>query len=98
MVLYMFNPFGAATMQKVLDTLQESLQKRPRHTVVILLWPQCEDLVARVEGMRLIGSTRRFKMFEAHHPDACDPQRHSSDAHMPSRVSSREATASTHPS
>ncbi len=67
-VLYMFNPFGAETMQKVLNNLQYSLWLKPRHVVVILLWPQCAEQVARLEGMRLIRSTRRHQIFEAHAP------------------------------
>ena len=66
LVLYMFNPFGANTMQKVLNNLQYSLWLKPRHVFIILLWPQCADQVARVEGMRLIRTTRRHQIFEAH--------------------------------
>ena len=68
LVLYMFNPFGAETMQKVLNNLQHSLWLKPRHVVVILLWPQCEEQVARMVDMQLIRSTRRYKIFEAHAP------------------------------
>ena len=67
-VLYMFNPFGAETMQVVLDHLAESLRRRPRHAVVVLLWPQCQDQVARMPGMRLVRKTPRHMIFEAHAP------------------------------
>ncbi len=70
LVLYMFNPFGAETMQKVLNNLQHSLWLKPRHVVVILLWPQCQDQVAGVEGMLLIKASRRYQIFEAHAPAA----------------------------
>ena len=70
LLLYLFNPFGAATMQVVLDRLAASLEQAPRHTVVILLWPRCGDQVERVPGMRRVCSTRRHEIFEAHAPSA----------------------------
>ena len=68
LVLYLFNPFGAATMQVVLDRLAASLARDPRHVVVVLLWPRCGDQVANVPGMRRICQTRRHEIFEAHAP------------------------------
>lgn len=68
LVLYLFNPFGAATMQVVLDHLEQSLLRDPRHVIVILLWPRCGDQVARVQGMQRVCATRRHEIFEAHRP------------------------------
>jgi SAM-dependent methyltransferase len=64
-VLYMFNPFGQATMAEVLGNLERSLRQRPRHVVIVLLWPKCGDMVAPIEGMRLRSQTRRWQIFEA---------------------------------
>lgn len=68
LVLYMFNPFGAATMERVLENLASSLVTDPRHVIVTLLWPRCGDQVARVEGMRLVCKGAYFEIFEAHAP------------------------------
>jgi SAM-dependent methyltransferase len=65
LVLYLFNPFGAATMQQVLGNLARSLACR-RHVFVVLLWPRCEEMVAALDGMRLIRERRQYKIFEAH--------------------------------
>lgn len=66
LVLYLFNPFGAETMQHVLDKLESSLRQHPRHVLVVLLWPRCGDQVARIEDMRLHRTTRHHQIFEAH--------------------------------
>ncbi len=68
LVIYAFNPFGGATMQRVLDNLAASLGDHPRHVVVVLLWPKCGDQVAAVDGMRLIRQWHWLQMFEAHRP------------------------------
>ena len=64
MVLYLFNPFGAETMQVVLDHLGESLRREPRHVVIVLLWPRCGEQVARLDGMRLRTTTAHHQIFE----------------------------------
>ena len=69
LVVYLFNPFGAQTMRRVLDNLAASLRGRPRHVVVVLLWPKCGDQVAAMEGMRLVAEPERWlQVFEAHRP------------------------------
>lgn len=70
LVLYLFNPFGATTMQVVMDRLAASLARDPRHVAVVLLWPRCGEQVATVPGMRRVGGTRRYEIFEAHAPAA----------------------------
>jgi SAM-dependent methyltransferase len=66
LVLYLFNPFGSATMRCVLRNLEASLQQHPRHVIIILLWPRCADQVAALQGMRLLRETRQYQIFEAH--------------------------------
>lgn len=53
LVLYMFNPFGAATMQLVLDHLECSLEQSPRQVFIVLLWPRCDEQVGRMPGIQL---------------------------------------------
>ncbi len=69
LVIYLFNPFGAATMRRVLDNLEASLRQQARHVVVVLLWPRCGDQVARVAGMRLLDHSQWLQVFEAHRPE-----------------------------
>ncbi len=66
LVLYLFNPFGATTMQRFLDNLADSMHPQPRHLVVILLWPRCGDQVERVPGARAVCANKRMQIFEAH--------------------------------
>ncbi|MDQ2832552.1 MAG: class I SAM-dependent methyltransferase [Acidobacteriota bacterium] len=66
LVLYLFNPFGSETMQHVLNNLEASLKRNPRHVVILLLWPRCSDQVAAIEGMSLRRETRQYQIFEAH--------------------------------
>ncbi|HEX4772191.1 MAG TPA: class I SAM-dependent methyltransferase [Bryobacteraceae bacterium] len=75
LILYMFNPFGAGTMQRVLKNLAKSLGREPRHVVVVLLWPRCGDQVASLEGMRLVSKDEHHEIFEAHDRIAVAPQR-----------------------
>lgn len=70
LVLYLFNPFGAATMQVVLDNLESSLKRHPRPLVIVLLWPRCGDMVARIEGMRLYRTTQHHQIFVAYASEA----------------------------
>ncbi len=65
-VLYMFNPFGVATVRQVLYNLGLSLQRRPRHVVIVLLWPQWEGELAAIERVKLHHKTNEYQIFEVH--------------------------------
>ncbi len=65
LVLYMFNPFGVATMEAVLANLEQSLREAPRHVIIVLLWPRYGDMVARIPHMQLRRQTRQYQIFEA---------------------------------
>lgn len=68
-VLYMFNPFGEATMRTVLRNLQASLARQPRHVVILLLWPRAGNLVLEIPGMRMVSAPHRWlQVFEVHRP------------------------------
>ena len=66
LVVYLFHPFGAATLQRVLDNLQASLRQQPRHVVVVLLWPKCGEQVAQAPGVRLVEQGPWHQVFETH--------------------------------
>ena len=40
LVIYMFNPFGPEVMRAMLANLERSLERSPRHVVVVMLWPE----------------------------------------------------------
>jgi hypothetical protein len=61
------------TTQRVLDNMVASLRRSPRHAVIVMLWPRCQDQVAKVEGMRLHRATKRYHIFELPTPDTKDP-------------------------
>ena len=65
LVIYLFNPFGAETMERVLGNLERAMVEAPRHVVVVLLWPEHGAMVAAVPGMRLVRATRRHEVYEA---------------------------------
>ncbi len=66
-VLYMFNPFGVATVRQVLQHLMQDLQQHPRHVVIVLFWPQWENEVATLPGMQLWRRTEAYCIYEAYH-------------------------------
>ena len=70
LVLYLFNPFGRETMQHVRDRLVASLMQDPRHVIVVLLWPQWEDLVTGIPGMRLTRKAEEYRIFHIEEADA----------------------------
>ena len=65
LVVYLFNPFGAETMGRVLRNLERSMEEAPRHVAVVLLWPEHGAMVAAMRGMRLVRATRRHQVYEA---------------------------------
>lgn len=64
LLVYLFNPFGAETMGRVLANLERSLARTPRHAVVVLLWPELGAMVEAVPGMRRVVATRRHEVYE----------------------------------
>ena len=65
LVIYLFNPFGEEVMERMLENLQRSLEKHPRHVIVVMLWPEHSDMVERMPIMRVYRKTRRHHIFEA---------------------------------
>ena len=43
--IYFFNPFPCPVMQKVLDNLKNSLNRKPRKVTIIYLNPECHDII-----------------------------------------------------
>ena len=65
LVIYLFNPFGPEVMGRMLANLERSLERHPRHVIVVMLWPDHSDVVERMAIMRVYRKTRRHHIFEA---------------------------------
>ena len=65
LVLYLFNPFGPEIMNRMLDNLERSFSRDPRHIVLLMLWPEHADAVVQRSWLRLTERTRRHCIFEA---------------------------------
>jgi len=64
LVLYMFNPFGPEVMERMLANLERSIERHPRHVIVVMLWPEHSDLVAQMRGMQAYRQTRRHHIYQ----------------------------------
>jgi len=64
LVLYLFNPFGPEIMRDMLANLQRSLEAKPRHVVIVMLWPEHGRVVAETPGMRIYRQNRRYHIYE----------------------------------
>jgi SAM-dependent methyltransferase len=64
LVVYMFNPFGPEVMTRMLANLERSVERHPRHVIVMMLWPLHADLVARIPIMRVYRQTRRHHIYQ----------------------------------
>ena len=64
-MIYLFNPFGPEVMGRMLANLERSLEKHPRHVIVVMLWPQFSDVVERMAIMRVYRKSRRHHIYEA---------------------------------
>lgn len=68
LVLYLFNSFGPEIMREMLANLQRSLEQKPRHVVLLMLWPEQAHIVAEMPGMRTYRQTRRYHIYETGTP------------------------------
>ena len=65
LVLYLFNPFGPEVMGRMLANLERSIARCLRHVVIVMLWPEHADMVARMRGMQVWRQTRRHHIYQA---------------------------------
>jgi hypothetical protein len=65
LVLYVFNPFGSATMQRFLQNLDCSLEWNPRDVLVVTPFPESEALFAATRHMRLCRRMRRCHIYRS---------------------------------
>ncbi len=65
LVVFLFNPFGAATMTRVVANLERTLAEHPRPIYVIYANPLHADLFERSAAFRGIAATRAHALFES---------------------------------
>lgn len=66
LVLFLFNPFPAPTMVRVLANLERSLKEKPRTAYLVLTYPEpLAAVLAATRWLRLMKQDRRFHLFEA---------------------------------
>jgi SAM-dependent methyltransferase len=71
LVLYLFNPFGLAVMEKVLANLAASIAAHPRHVVIAMLYP---ELAGLVEALPLVRAHRRTRSYHIYQTEPGDPR------------------------
>jgi SAM-dependent methyltransferase len=64
LVLFLFNPFGPEIMRRMLANLGRSLAEKPRHAVIVMLWPEHAQTVAEMPGIRPYRQSRRYHIYE----------------------------------
>ena len=65
LVVYLFNPFGPEILSKMLQNLQRAITQQPRHVLIMMLWAEHADVVARCPWLRQVHKTRRHIIFES---------------------------------
>lgn len=65
LVLFLFNPFGEATMARVVASLTRTLAAHPRAVFVIYANPLHAALFARSPAFRAVGAVRSHAFFES---------------------------------
>jgi hypothetical protein len=54
LVLFLFDPFGRETLQRVVANLEASLQAKPREAYVVYVYPQFEDVLQGSSVLRRV--------------------------------------------
>jgi SAM-dependent methyltransferase len=69
LVIYLCNPFGPEIMARMLANLAQSLDRHPRHVIMILLWPERSLQVAEMRHMKPYQLNRRFHIYQSANPE-----------------------------
>lgn len=68
LVLYLCNPFGPEIMSRMLRNLERSFEQKPRHIVIVMLWPERARLVAGMPCMQPHRQLRRYHIYQTTGP------------------------------
>jgi SAM-dependent methyltransferase len=64
LVIHLFDPFGGAVMEKVLDNLAASLRRNPRHIIVTMLYPEYATVLSGRAELRPYRLTSRYHIYQ----------------------------------
>jgi hypothetical protein len=64
LVVFLFNPFGPEVTRLMLANLQRSLERNPRHVLMLMMWPEHGDVVAQTPGVRTVTRNARYHVYE----------------------------------
>jgi SAM-dependent methyltransferase len=66
LVVYMFNPFPAATLQGVLGNLKSSLDRSPREVFLISVYPaELDPVLASLPWLRMVQRAPQYHLYSA---------------------------------
>jgi SAM-dependent methyltransferase len=68
LVIYLANPFGPEVMGRMLANLDRSIERNPRHVIVLLLWPERSYHVSQVSRLEAYKQTRRHHIYQTADP------------------------------
>lgn len=63
LVVYFFNPFGPAVMERVLENLEASIEAHPREVLMVIAYPELEPVVRKRVRFRSLQATRRYCIY-----------------------------------
>ena len=63
LVVYLFNPFGANVMEKVMSNLAASIQEHSRHVIMVFVWPELAPLADQAPWLELHSKARHHRMY-----------------------------------
>ncbi len=72
LVVSLFNPFGPEVLSRMLANLERSIEKHPRHIIILLLYPTYSHLVAQMPRMIAYRQTRRHHIYQTMEPHLHD--------------------------
>src|SRR5262245_31780647 len=77
LVVYLFNPFSATVMERVLSNLATSIQEHPRHVILVIVWPELAFLADQMPWLELHSRARHHRAYSDYriYQTAPDPLR-----------------------
>lgn len=67
LVIYLFNPFAAEILKKVLDNLSATLKEHPRHLILVLTTPDSADVIDALPWLSCYRRTPHYHIYQSHH-------------------------------
>lgn len=64
LVINIFNPFGPEVLGRMLTNLNRSLQRYPRHVIILLVYPKLSSMIAQMQPLHLYRQTRRHHIYQ----------------------------------